>query len=612
MFRIAFAVTAMFIAPAHAQDAASVDYVVSFDNAAHHEAEITVSFNNIGEAPLDMAMSRSSPGRYALHEFAKNIYALKAVDGAGRDLAITQTTPSSWRVAGHDGHVRASYTLYADRADGTYSQIDRTHAHLNMPATFLWARGFEDRPVTVSFSPPHRNWKVASQLIPTRRAMMFRARDLQHFMDSPVELSNFDMRQWRIGEGDNRQRIRLAIHHDGDTSDVDAFAEKAKKIVAEQIKLFGEAPEFDDGVYTFIADYLSYVANDGMEHRNSTILTNPETLYEDDTSQLDALSHEFLHAWNVERLRPATLEPFDFTRTNPTSSLWFAEGFTSYYGPLMVHRAGEASLDDYLKSLTRLLNAVVHSPGRNNASPMAMSLRAPFVDAATAIDPTNFANTFTSYYPYGAVTALALDLTMRQRFSDLTLDDYMRYMWREYGKLETPYTHDDLRNGLTAITGDADFAKDFFAHYIEDGDLPDLAMLLAQAGLKLGPENAGQAWLGRASFEQKGDAFVITVNTLKGSPLYIAGLERGDDVRRIGRLKIDNQRDWKRALKRHKPGETTTIDYTGRNGDHHAEITFIEDQTLEVVAFEDTDIELSDAQDAFRGAWLGDSTKDAE
>lgn len=605
MFRTIIASIAILIAPAHAEGAASVDYVVSFNNAAHHEAEITASFKNIGDAPLDVLMSRSSPGRYALHEFAKNVYAVKAVDGAGQDLAVTQTTPYSWRITGHDGSVRVSYTLYADRADGTYSQIDRTHAHLNIPATFLWARGLEDRPITVAFRPLHRNWKAASQLIPTRRAMVFRAPDLQYFMDSPIELSDFDLRQWKIGEGDNRQTLRLAIHHNGNNNDVDVFTEKAKKIVAEQVKLFGEAPMFDHGVYTFIADYLPYVSGDGMEHRNSTILTSTETLYEADFSQLGTLSHEFLHAWNVERLRPAALEPFDFTRTNPTSSLWFAEGFTSYYGPLMVRRAGEASLKDFLKSLTRRLNSVVNRPGRSYAPPKVMSLRAPFVDAAAAIDPTNFANNFTSYYSYGAVIGLALDLTIRQRFPDLTLDDYMRHMWREYGKSETPYTHDDLRNGLAAVTGDADFADDFFAHYIEEGDLPDLAALLAQAGLKLGPKNEGSAWLGPVTFEPKGDAYIIAANTIKNSPLYAAGLERGDDVRRIGRFKIDNERDWKRALKRHQPGETTTIDYTGRAGERRAEIAFIEDQTLEIVAFEDADLELSDAQTAFREAWLG-------
>lgn len=597
--------------PVFGQENAAIDYRVSFENAVHNEAEITVSFRDIGDAPLDLRMSRSSPGRYALHEFAKNVYAVSAVDGAGRPLDVTRTDPYSWRVAGHDGAATVTYTLYADRADGTYSQIDLTHAHLNMPATFMWASGLEDRPITLAFEPAQRNWKAATQLQATRRAMTFRAPNLQYFLDSPTKLANFDLRQWTIGDGVNRQTIRLAVHHDGEPGDVEIFTEKAKKVVAEQIKIFGEPPEFDYGVYTFIADYLPHASGDGMEHRNSTILTRSDGLYEADFAHLGTLSHEFFHVWNVERLRPAELEPFDFFRTNPTPSLWFAEGFTSYYGPLAIRRAGESTPGDYAEKLSQPLNTLINSPARRFGGPMDMSLRAAFVDAARTVDPTNDRNTFFSYYPYGAMIALALDLTIREHSEGLSLDDYMRRLWDTHGREEIPYTHEDLKTALGEVTGDTAFATNFFARYIENSEAPDYESLLAQAGLKLQPANDGDAYLGRAFFDKDADGLVLSRNSLIGGPLYEAGLDRGDQILRVGRFKMDDESDWKRAMERHKPGDTVTIIFRQRGQERQAEITFIEDPTIEVVLFEDADLPLSEAQKIFRDAWLGaDSNED--
>lgn len=583
---------------------APVSYEVAFPNAVHHEAEIAVTFRELGDEPLTVRMSRSSPGRYAIHEFAKNVYGLRAVDAAGAPLPVTQEAPYAWTVHDHGGEARVSYTLYADRADGTYSQVDETHAHLNMPATFLWAEGLEDRPVEISFEPASPDWQAASQLVPAAAPMRFTAPDLQYFMDSPTELSAFDLREWTIGEGEAAQTIRLAVHHDGTAEDMDAFTDMAKAVVGEQLALFGEAPRFDHGTYTFIACYLPHVSGDGMEHRNSTILTNTAGLHEAEFGQLGTLSHEFIHAWNVERLRPAELEPFDFTKANPTTTLWFAEGFTSYYGPLTILRAGEDEIDDYLASLGRTLSFVLNGPGRDLRSPMEMSLRAPFVDAATAIDPVNDANTFVSYYPYGAMIGLALDLSLRGNFDGLSLDDYMRRLWDKHGRTEIPYTHDDLVLALAEVTGDADFATGFFAAHVETGALPDYGPLLAQAGLDLQLANPGSAWLG-GSFEADGPVVTIAANTLRGSPLYEAGLERGDEIVRIGRFGIDSPDDVSAALDRHAPGDALDIAYVSRGTDKTATVTLGQDPALKITRIEAGGERLSRSQRRFREAWLG-------
>ena len=168
---------------------APVQYEVAFPNRVHHEAEITATFSGVPAGPLAVRMSRSSPGRYAAHEFAKNVYSVKASDGAGKPLTVTKSSPQEWIVGGHNGTVKVSYTIFADYADGTYAGIDRSHAHLNIPATFMWATGLDARPVQVRFRDLPADWIVATQLKPGPDATTFSAPSLQYFMDSPIEIS---------------------------------------------------------------------------------------------------------------------------------------------------------------------------------------------------------------------------------------------------------------------------------------------------------------------------------------------------------------------------------------------------------------------------------------
>ena len=169
-----------------------------------------------------------------------------------------------------------------------------------------------------------------------------------------------------------------------------------------------------------------------MEHRNSTVVTGRSL-----SSALSTVSHEFFHCWNVERIRPQGLEPFNFEEANMTDSLWLAEGFTQYYGSLIMARAGLLDVPQAVGQLGRLAAEVVNQPGRQLRSAVDMSRMAPFVDAARAVDRTNFSTTFISYYTYGGAIALALDLTLRDRSNgQITLDDFMRAMWRQTARRE--------------------------------------------------------------------------------------------------------------------------------------------------------------------------------
>src|SRR5688572_15353917 len=162
-----------FSAAAHAQ--APVSYRVSFPEAQHHRMQVEVTFPELPPGTLEVMMSRTSPGRYAIHEFARNVYDVQIDDGAGKALGVERPNPSQWNITRHQGTVRARYKVFGDLLNGTHLAIDSTHAHLNIPPSLMWARGFEDRPAQVTFDAPSR-WKVATQLHPTSDPRTFEAR----------------------------------------------------------------------------------------------------------------------------------------------------------------------------------------------------------------------------------------------------------------------------------------------------------------------------------------------------------------------------------------------------------------------------------------------------
>jgi len=420
-----------------------------------------------------------------------------------------------------------------------------------------------------------------------------------------VELSRFSLEKWSVWDGRKRQTIRLAVHHLGSEEEVKRYAELAKKVVREEIGVFGELPRFDYGTYTFIADYLPWATGDGMEHRDSTILTSARALDSSVGRLIGTVAHEFFHCWNVERLRPRSLEPFDFERANICGELWFAEGFTSYYTPLVLRRAGLIDNEDFAKELARRLNEVLLSPGRRFRSPVEMSREAPFHDGFTAKDPTNSANTYISYYAYGAVLALGLDLTLRTRFPGVTLDEYMRAMWEEFGRAERPYTLADLETVLGRVTKDKKFAGDFFRRYIQGRELPDYGALLEKAGFLLRRAEGGKASLGPAELRfGKGGAQIESATRI-GTPLYEAGLDRGATIVSLNRTEMRNPQSWDLFLRKRKPGDQVDISYQQRGKAGRAKVALAAAGRIEVIPFERAGRRRPKAVEAFRAAWLG-------
>jgi predicted metalloprotease with PDZ domain len=527
----------------------ATSYTISFENAVHHEAQVHVVFSNVKDKEATFRMSRTSPGRYAIHEFAKNVYNVKVTDGKGNVLNATRPDPYSWSVKGHDGTIQVSYTLFANRGGGTYAQVDETHAHLNMPATFMYMPSLANKGSQVTFIPrKDLDWKVATQL-EKKSDYTYYARDLQYFMDSPTEISNHSVRSFEV----DKQTINFVLHHNGTEAELDTYFEDVKKLVIQQKEVFGKLPSYDYDAYYFLACYIPNASGDGMEHRNSTILTSTRSLADGGLKRnIGTVSHEFFHGWNVERIRPQDLEPFDFEAANMSGSLWFAEGFTSYYTSLMMCRAGLISKEEYVKRLKGTFNYVWNSPARQFFNPIEMSYQAPFVDAATAVDPVNRNNTFISYYSYGSALGLALDLSLREK--DLNLDDYMKLVWKKHGKKEKPYTVEDLRTLLKEYAGDA-FGDDFFQKYIYKSNMPAMQRLFESVGVSLSQDAS------KASFGVAVTNGAITRNTTIGTAAYKAGLEKGDKIISVNNTPITKENSFSDMITDLRPNDVLNITY---------------------------------------------------
>jgi predicted metalloprotease with PDZ domain len=521
-----------------------------------------------------------------------------------------------------------TYEIFGDHADGTYFGVDTTHAHLNMPAAFMWAVGHDMDPVTFTFVPPAGlNWKIATQLYPTADPWTFTAPNLQYYMDSPTELSDFLLSKFSVPNTDGTPANFRVMVHGGETTaaDLDAFTPLVERLVREEMAVYGEFPKYEPGYYTFLLDYAPWGFGDGMEHRNSTSISSPgQTIHtqQDREGALSVISHEYFHNWNVERIRPEGLEPFDFTRENITCCLWLAEGFTQYYQPLFLTRMGVGRAGTAPGANNVI--AVITGSGREVRSAVQMSQYGPFADAAQSIDMTDASRTFISYYTYGGAVAFGLDLTLRERSGGKTsLDDYMRLLWTRFGKpggpaaglVGKPYSLKDIRDALADLTANRAFADDFFTRYIEGREVVDYAKLLEPAGFALKPARPGAGWMGNTALQEAPGGLEVGAGGRGGrggapapvafnTPLYKAGVDEGDLITTIDGQPATSAA-WA-ALAQKRPGETVALAVERRNGQKVTVTATVQpDPALQVVSLDP----LTDAQKAFRTAWLGSRVK---
>ncbi|MEQ8550273.1 MAG: M61 family peptidase [Cyclobacteriaceae bacterium] len=533
----------------HAQ---SIKYKLNLKNIVHHELEITIEYTNISKDSLLLEIANSSPGRYAIHNFGKNIYGESAYDKNGQKVTLVRKTPLSWKVATKDGYVKFVYTLFGNYADGTYAGIDNKRLHLNIPASFVFTKDLKELPISVDIDLSQKpDWRIATQLEKID-GNTYRAPNWYYFMDSPIMAGEMDFASWQV----DGQTIEVAMMHEGTTAEFNDFVENVKKIVVEERDIFGELPSFDFGRYTFLCAYNPWVHGDGMEHRNSTICTSTGNLKENAQRLLGTIAHEFFHAWNIERIRPLTLEPFQFDQGNVSGELWFGEGFTNYFDEITLTRAGIQSGEEFIKKFNRTFNYVKDFPGRTIRNPIQMSQNATFTDAGVANDETNYSNTFVSYYSYGEVLGMGLDLMLRTE-QKKSLDGFMKLVWKKYGKTEKPYTINELRKTLTEYTN-ATFANNFFDQHILASELPNFEQLFEKIGVTYTLANPSKVNSGMSRVDDQG---VVQAYPFYNTPLYDAGISIGDKILSINEMAITAENSYNDIIESLEVGKTYTISF---------------------------------------------------
>ena len=415
-------------------------------------------------------------------------------------------------------------------------------------------------------------------------------------------------RTWQEGD----KNFEISILHPGLNTELDEFMKGTQKIVREELGVWGELPAYDFGRYTFIVDLLPQASGDGMEHRNSTSITDPTPLRgeEGQTQNLGIVAHEFFHSWNVERLRPKSLEPFDFSRANMSDELWFAEGFTQYYGDLTLCRAGVIDEDALYERLSGYVNARQNSPGARYASAVDMSRQAVFADAAVSIDPTNRTNTYLSYYLQGAGLALALDMQLRAT-KRTDLDAFMRAMWQQFGKNQKdyaparPYTIPDFQRVLGEVAKDTAFAGRFVRQYVTGREAPRFSDNLMAAGLVVKPTHVlGAALPHQVRFEN--GQCVVANATQVGTGLYKAGLDRGDVLLNLDGQDLTDAATLDALMRKHSPADLVLVKVRTRGGvERTAQLVLTEDANVEVVPGETAaSFNLAQPQKDLRANWL--------
>lgn len=466
----------------------TIAYAIAMPDTIDHLYQVQIDVQGALGDTLRLQMPVWSPGRYARMDFARNVRDESAQDGDGRTLVFDRQNGSLWRVATDGAHrVVFRYTVFADNLSGTFSVVDTAHANWNGASVFMYVVGHKPDPVTLSVVLPV-GWHIinGASTVPDQRA--FRFPNYDELIDTPTEVArHFEVDSFTV----DGRLYRVMVHHNGDEHGFHAgFVRDVEKIVRYENTVIGPPPL---QMYTFLVN-VGYDGSDGMEHLYSTQIQTREP-WTDSAVVMETLgdvAHEYFHVWNVKRVRPMALGPFDYTIEQYEPSLWVAEGWTQYYGEIGLLRSGVIDTASYYETLGRVIQANLEAPGRKVVSARMASFLAPFWDGAAIpmrVDPRH---SYFSYYYKGEGLALLLDLDIRARTHNTrSLDDALRDLkhlsWdapnASYYLQGRGYTEADVVRAVSEAAGTE--LGPWFDRYVGGVDDPPFAAALAQAGLQL-------------------------------------------------------------------------------------------------------------------------------
>jgi predicted metalloprotease with PDZ domain len=545
--------------------------IVPIDPHAHL-FEVTCTLEDPDPAGQVFRLPSWVPGSYLVREFARHFVTVRAACGP-HDVPIAKTRKDTWRAAPCTGPLSVTAHVYAFDQSVRTAYLDAGRAYFNGASVFLCPEGRGDVACAVEIARPHGEayaaWRVATTLARSSAAPHgfggYAAESYDALIDHPVEMSDFALAEFRAGGV--AHEIAISGRQRGD---VDRLAADLARVCDWHVRLFagpgGRAP-FDRYLFQLTVVGEGY---GGLEHRSSTSLIcrreelPPPAMAEvtDEYATLLGLaSHEYFHAWNVKRIKPAAFVPYDLAQEAYTRQLWAFEGITSYYDDLALVRSGVIAPPRYVELLARTITGVLRAPGR-----LRQSIAESSFDAWIKFyrQDENSPNALVSYYAKGALVALALDLVLRQRGH--ALDDVMRALWQRYGLAGEGVPEDGVERVASEIAQED--LRDFFSRYVEGTEDPPLRELLGHFAVAFelraaqGPaDRGGKPPNGpppKAGIGAKVGADMKLVHVYNGGAAEQAGLAPGDQLVAIDALKASA--DVLRATLAHRlPGERIRV-----------------------------------------------------
>jgi len=575
----------------------TVEYRIDLMQRLQHLFQVEARFP-VGGREIDLQLPVWTPGSYLVREYERHLQDVTVDDGEGRALPLRKIDKHTWRVdARTAARVRARYRVYAWDLTVRSAHLDDTHGFFNGACVFLYTAALAKRPTRVTVIPP-QGWHVTVGLDPDpAEANTFVAPDYDTLVDSPFEVGTHELLSFEAGSRPHRLAIWGRVETPREQLRADMI-----KIVETAQSVFGDALPYPD--YTFIL-HSSPEQYGGLEHsRSCTLLVSPYTFaprkkYEE---FLELVSHEFFHLWNVKRIHPESLGPFDYQREAYTRCLWVMEGVTSYYDRHLLVRAGLQPPKRYLDKLGEELAKIAGIPGR-----FRQSLEESSFDAWIKLyrPDENSVNSTISYYLKGGAVALMLDLEIRSRTRGTRrLDDVMRLFWRRYGVTGKGFPDDAVQSIFEEASGIS--LGPTFDRYVRGKDELDIAPLLRTVGLTVSVDHeddedkAPPPWLG-CQLKEHGDGVQVSA-ALDGSPASDAGLYANDEIVALDGLRV-NLSKLKDRLATRKPGDAVTLTIFRRDELRMLTVKLAEKppEKLKIAPAADA----TDGEKAAYQAWLG-------
>lgn len=528
-------------------------YTLRFPAAASHYVDVEALVPTEGKRRVELFMAVWTPGSYLIREYARNVEDVRAKDGAGRARAVVKTRKNRWSVeAAGAASVSVSYRVYCREMGVRTNYIEVDFGFLNGAPTFLSLVGDSTRPHEVRIERPP-NWPTVVTALDAIAADTWRAPDYDTLVDSPIALGSPKIYTFLVDGVEHR----LVNEGEGGVWDGPRSAADAEKIVGAARKLWGAFPYPRYVFLNFITE-----SSGGLEHKASTLLLTSRYKTASRKAYLGWLSlvaHEHFHAWNVKRLRPRALGPFDYEAEAYTKDLWISEGVTDYYGDLIVRRAGLMTDKEYLRALSEAIEKVETTPGRQVQS-LEMASFDTWIKQYRPDE--NTPNSAVDYYAKGAVVGFLLDATIRERTNGArSLDDVMRRAYERFSK-DHGFSSEEFRTTASEVAGH-DLGP-FFAAVLEGTGELDYAPALAYYGLRFKAEKKKdedddkpeKAWLG---LEVRTDAGRITVvKARRDGPGYAAGVSPEDEIIAVGGFRVRPDQ-WETRLESYKAGEAVDV-----------------------------------------------------